>query len=264
MAHLVHRPQKGRGTDREGIMTKIVVIERNVFFRAGIVQLLSGLTPEVTVSGHSYSDLDVEPDKTRHATLVLLSVSSPERRDSLIAASNRAYSPKSMILMSEGEPATDSMQGLPAVVAGLINKQSAPEVFLACVRVVLAGGLCFPQRIGDAPEIQHRPTNIPDTEISSKSESKPVRAGTEAAMLGLTPRQYEVLVLLARGNPIKAVARNLNISVATAKVHTDSVYQRLGVHNRGEAIYAASARGARLGRATSDPAPAAHFDGREG
>ncbi len=75
MAHLVHGPQKGRGTDREGIMTKIVVIERNVFFRTGIVQLLSGLTPDVTVSGHAYSDLDVEPDKTRHATLVLLSVS---------------------------------------------------------------------------------------------------------------------------------------------------------------------------------------------
>ncbi len=177
-----------------------------------------------------------------------------------------------MILMSDGEPTADSMQGLPAIVAGLINKQSAPEVFLACVRVVLAGGLCFPQRAGNAPEMQHRPPHIPDMETpghldmetSNKGESKSVRAGNEAAMLGLTPRQYEVLVLLARGNPIKAVARNLNISVATAKVHTDSVYQRLGVHNRGEAIYAASARGARLGRATTDPIPTARFDGREG
>src|SRR3546814_9670793 len=54
----------------------------------------------------------------------------------------------------------------------------------------------------------------------------------ESEMLGLTPRQYEVLVLLARGYPMKTVGRYLNISVATAKAHTETLYQRLDVHNR--------------------------------
>lgn len=69
-------------------------------------------------------------------------------------------------------------------------------------------------------------------------------------MLGLTPRQYEVLVLLSRGYPMKTVGRYLNISVATAKAHTETLYQRLDVHNRNAAVYAAVSRGAKLGWAS--------------
>ena len=56
----------------------------------------------------------------------------------------------------------------------------------------------------------------------------------------------EVLVLLARGYPIKTVSRMLNISVATAKTHACTLYQRLHVKNKGEAVYAALQRGATL------------------
>ena len=55
-----------------------------------------------------------------------------------------------------------------------------------------------------------------------------------------------VLVLLARGYPIKTVSRMLNISVATAKTHACTLYQRLHVKNKGEAVYAALQRGATL------------------
>lgn len=68
----------------------------------------------------------------------------------------------------------------------------------------------------------------------------------EAEMLQITPRQYEVLVLLARGHPIKTVSRMLNISVATVKSHACTLYQRLKVRNKGEAVYTALQRGAKL------------------
>lgn len=85
------------------------------------------------------------------------------------------------------------------------------------------------------------------------SQSVLPQAGTEdepsydeAEMLKITPRQYEVLVLLARGYPIKTVSRMLNISVATVKSHACTLYQRLKVRNKGEAVYAALQRGATL------------------
>lgn len=88
----------------------------------------------------------------------------------------------------------------------------------------------------------------------------PIRPGSaahrECQLLGLTPRQYEVLVLLARGYPMKKVGRALNISVATAKAHTETLYQRLDVHNRNAAVYAAVTRGATLGWARPPVAPA--------
>jgi len=76
----------------------------------------------------------------------------------------------------------------------------------------------------------------------------------EAEMLQITPRQYEVLVLLARGHPIKTVSRMLNISVATVKSHACTLYQRLKVRNKGEAVYAALQRGASLEWVSGDDA----------
>ncbi len=67
-----------------------------------------------------------------------------------------------------------------------------------------------------------------------------------AQLLNVTPRQYEVLTLLAKGYPIKTVSRMLNISTATAKAHASTLYQRLRVNSKGEAVYAARQRGARF------------------
>lgn len=81
-------------------------------------------------------------------------------------------------------------------------------------------------------------------------------AKTEAKMLRITPRQYQVLVLLGRGYPIKTISRHLNISISTAKAHRETLYQRLDVNNRSEAVYTALARGATLGWDQNDPATA--------
>lgn len=70
---------------------------------------------------------------------------------------------------------------------------------------------------------------------------------SESRMLNLTSRQYEVLVLLAHGYPIKTVSRELHISISTAKTHADTLYQRLSVHNSLAAVYEALTRGATLG-----------------
>jgi DNA-binding NarL/FixJ family response regulator len=83
-----------------------------------------------------------------------------------------------------------------------------------------------------------------DADDAASKGAMPVSAG--AQLLQITPRQYEVLVLLARGYPIKTVSRMLNISVATAKTHACTLYQRLHVKNKGEAVYAALQRGATL------------------
>ncbi len=66
---------------------------------------------------------------------------------------------------------------------------------------------------------------------SVQKMAMPITAG--AQLLKITPRQYEVLVLLSRGYPIKTVSRMLNISVATAKTHACTLYQRLQVKNKG-------------------------------
>jgi DNA-binding NarL/FixJ family response regulator len=55
----------------------------------------------------------------------------------------------------------------------------------------------------------------------------------------LSPREREVLNLLAEGLGVSAIARRLYVSESTAKTHISKIYEKLGAANRAQAIMAA-------------------------
>lgn len=64
-----------------------------------------------------------------------------------------------------------------------------------------------------------------------------------ATVSDITPREREILVLLARGLSNVAIGQRLYISAATVKFHVGNVMQKLGARRRAEAVYAASKLG---------------------
>ena len=74
-----------------------------------------------------------------------------------------------------------------------------------------------------------------DTDLDS---AEPVDAREE-----LTPREIEVVELLAEGLPNKAIAARLGISDQTVKFHVASIYGKLGAANRTDAVRRAARRG---------------------
>jgi two-component system, NarL family, nitrate/nitrite response regulator NarL len=121
------------------------------------------------------------------------------------------------------EPAGEGALG--AGVRGLLFRDVAPAPLLAALGAV-ARGLC-----------------VFDPALS------PLRASPRAALPGpdaLTPREREVLALVAEGLSNKAIAERLDISEHTAKFHVNAVLAKLGVQRRTEAIV----RAARLGLVT--------------
>lgn len=231
-------------------MTIIKVVEPHALIRLGLLQLIGNIIPDVTIEGADYAGLRDPTDEPRDIDLVLLSISPAEDANHLIDAALNAYSPRCILLLSEQNHLPSSIV-FPAVVCGHVPKNAAPEVLQASIRLVLAGGTCFPLRkplmLSEKEKPPARTSSTHSIDHGTPANKLSLQAHAESELLGLTPRQYEVLVLLSRGYPMKTVGRYLNISVATAKAHTETLYQRLDVHNRNAAVYAAVSRGAKLG-----------------
>lgn len=248
-------------------MATVIVVEPHALLRFGILQHLIDVFPESLIQGVDYSSLSGQTSAKVESDLVLLSVAVHEDAVELANAAQRTYTPKRMLLLSDHATMPGTWRDLPPVVAGYVPKSASPDVLVASIRLVLVGGRCFqsllsvpgPKAMGpravanNSKAIKAWPLNVrhesdlpPDTIMKAAVPSVSL-ANIEAKMLRITPRQYEVLVLLARGYPIKTVSRQLNISVATAKAHTETLYQRLDAHNRNQAVYTAVSRGATLG-----------------
>jgi DNA-binding NarL/FixJ family response regulator len=107
---------------------------------------------------------------------------------------------------------------------GFIPKSAPRDVFLNALRLVASGVIYVPVEALNAP------------------------AGPlpRAAGLQLSPRQHEVLALLLKGLSNKLIARKLDISENTTKIHVSAVLDALGVATRTQAVIAASQMGLRL------------------
>lgn len=229
-------------------MTTVIVVEPHALLRLGILRHLTDVLPESLIQAVDYSSLFGQAPADLKSDLVLLSVALDENVAELARAAQHAYAPKWMILLSDLATMPGTWQDLPSILAGYVPRSASPGVLAASIRLVLAGGRCFQSMPGTPDSVAQTPClhAVPNPSKMPKGLSSSV-ANMEAQMLRITPRQYEVLVLLARGYPMKTVSRHLNISVATAKAHTETLYQRLGAHNRNQAVYTAVSCGATLG-----------------
>jgi DNA-binding NarL/FixJ family response regulator len=151
-------------------------------------------------------------------------------------AAFREAVPEIPVVVLSGED--DSQTILAAIdkgAMGFIPKASTPEVLIQALRLVLAHSVYLPPEVLEAPEAVPLP-------LRATPETGP----GDATLLGITPRQLEVLRWVIQGKTNKAIARELDISDGTVKQHLSDVLRSLGAKTRTEAVYAAAKLGLRL------------------
>ncbi len=99
---------------------------------------------------------------------------------------------------------------------GLMLKDAAAETLLDCIEKVLAGERWLP-------------TELVDAALAREVQRRTNRSHIENA---LTTREHELVRLVAEGLANKQIARKINISEGTVKIHLHNIYQKLGVSNR--------------------------------
>ena len=110
----------------------------------------------------------------------------------------------------------------PANLKASLPENIEPGLIADAARLVAAGLVVFPAR-----EEATRPDRPNGAEVAALDEPEAVT---------LTPREREVLELLAAGASNKAISRQLNISVHTAKFHVASLLDKLQASGRLEAV----------------------------
>jgi DNA-binding NarL/FixJ family response regulator len=111
--------------------------------------------------------------------------------------------------------------------SGFMLKDAPPEEIVAAVRVVASGDALL------APAI----TRAVIEEFARRSPSEPpARPPQPPALEELTPREREVLELLARGLSNPEICERLVISEATAKTHVARILQKLGLRDRIQTV----------------------------
>ncbi len=145
-----------------------------------------------------------------------------------------APSVRVLILSHHAEPSW-VRAAFAAGASGYLTKTSDPEEIEVAVREVLAG------RFYVSPAVV-RAAFLPAPAADVVTSFEPAGA---ASVETLTPREREILHLLARGMGNKDIARGLGVSVATVRTHLNSVYEKVGAESRVElALFAANASGA--------------------
>ncbi|WP_299631592.1 response regulator transcription factor [uncultured Roseobacter sp.] len=217
-----------------------LIVDDHALIRDALRGVL-GSFGEITVVFEAATAADAEKAlaETPGIGLVLLDLALPDRDGLPLLKSIRSDHPgTSVVVLSANEDRTQMSTVLENGAAGYIPKSATREVMRSALKLVFSGGIYVP------PEILNRPV-VPPAAKPSPS------AIQNAAKLGLTERQIDVLQLMMEGRSNKMICRQLDIAEATVKNHVTAILRALGATNRTEAVVAASALGLSLGKVVS-------------
>lgn len=198
---------------------KVIIIDDHPVVRAGLATMLS-TQPYVDVVGSASSGVEalalldkIAPD------VILIDLRMPGMSGlEAIRAINSRVDPPRIIVLTSYDTDEDIYQAVGAGAHGYVLKDAPQERLLEAIQVVNAKGRYFP------------------ADIASRLTARMARSN-------LTPREHQVLQLVAKGLINKEIGRAFGISDNTARNHVNAIIEKLEVSDRTEAATIAMRQG---------------------
>ncbi|MEU1367537.1 response regulator transcription factor [Streptomyces sp. NPDC005803] len=220
---------------------RVVVADDQAVVREGIVMLL-GLLPGIEVVGSAKDGEEAVALVAELAPDVVLMDLRMPRCDGVEATRRiRKDFPGTQVVVLTTFADDDSLfPALRAGARGYLTKDAGGDEIVRAVQAVRSG------EAGLSPAIQRR--------LLEQVTAGPLsQAGSGEPELpdGMTPREAEVLVLIAEGMSNAEIARSLHISQATVKSHINNLFAKAGLRDRAQAVRYAYVRGLALPHGTT-------------
>ena len=210
---------------------RVLIIDDHALFRVGLQGLLEQRGIEVADAVASGIEglqraAELRPD------IVLLDLRMPDMGGLAVLEKLRENEPGiPVVMLTTSNEETDLIKSLRSGAQGYLLKDMEPDELVSALRDIENGKNVVAQDLTDAlARMVQGDTNIADD---------------DGPFSELTPREMEILCLLAEGQSNKLIARNLGISDGTVKLHVKAILRKLGIHSRVEAAVIAVEQGLR-------------------
>ncbi|GAA1844708.1 response regulator [Asanoa iriomotensis] len=203
-------------------MIRVVIADDQAMIRAGLRMVLD-TEPDITVVGEAADGADaITVARRTSPDVVLLDLAMP-RMDGVTAAARLGAldSPPRVIVLTTFDSDENLYAALRAGASGFLLKVSPPEQLVTAIRVVASGASLLDPAV--------------TTRVIAAFTRQPA-PHRPAVLDRLTPREREVLRLLARGLANVEIARHLDLGDATVKTHVARVLMKLDLRDRAQAI----------------------------
>ena len=202
---------------------RVLLVDDHTLFRSGLETLLERHGIEVIATAGNGREgflmaRELQPD------VVLLDMRMPEMSGLEVLSGLRAVGFRSPIVMlTTSNEEQDLVECLRNGASGYLLKDMEPLELVTALREIVAGKTIV------APELATVLARVVQGDVEDDGV-QPISPFAE-----LTPRELEILCLLAEGQSNKVIARNLGISDGTVKLHVKAILRKLDVHSRVEA-----------------------------
>ena len=198
----------------------VAVVEDVKGTRENLVELLKRAVGLNCAGAFASGEAAVRDLPTLAPDVVLMDVNLPGMSGVQCTAQLKARLPKTQFLMLTAYENSELIfESLRAGASGYLMKNTEPDEILAAIEQVHAGGSPMSMQIARKVVSHFQEIKKPSSEFEQ-----------------LTPRELEILSLLAKGFLYKEIADQLKISLHTVRGHVHLVYEKLHVQSRSEAI----------------------------
>ena len=196
---------------------RVLLCDDHTLVRAGIRALIEDI-PESTIVAEADNGREaVALARTHRPELVVMDISMRELNGIEATAQIRAELPQTRVLILSMHTTEDFVRrALKAGASGYLVKDSAPLELKMAIEAIRRGETYLSSRVSK-------------TLLSGLVDGRP--PDSESSLDALTPRQREILQLIAEGRSTKEIAFSLSVSVKTIETHRAALMERLGIHD---------------------------------
>jgi two-component system nitrate/nitrite response regulator NarL len=207
---------------------RIAIVDDHPIFRNGLSRSLAD-EPGFLVVGEGSNAADaIALFKQHRPDVLLLDLSMPGGGHHALRVIKAEHASAAIIVLTASEEDSDLFDALKEGAKGYILKGVSASTLVSAVRNVVAGESYV------SPSLAARILTEMKAE-APQAVSDPVRNPHEDALASLTPREEQILGLVADGNSNKEVARQLSLQEKTIKHNMTRILQKLKARNRTEA-----------------------------